>query len=83
MMFEVTPEVKARIEKCASRANMSVSEAGGVLLEFELNKQEALEEIIRGKVQTVIDVSLDQLESIIEPLLSPPRPGKGKKGFSN
>jgi hypothetical protein len=55
MMFEVTPEVQARIEKCAKKAHMSVSEAAGVILEYQLNKQDAIEEIIREKIQKAFD----------------------------
>jgi hypothetical protein len=83
IMIEVTPEVKARIERCARHANMSASEAGGVLLEFEMNKKEALGEIIREMVRKAFDEEVDRVESLLEPFLSPPLLIKGEKGLSN
>jgi hypothetical protein len=85
MVFEVTPEVQARLEKWATSANMSVPEAAGVILGFLMNKQDSLEAVIEEKVGRAFNKELERVEDLIEAFLSTPEPlaSKRKKEFSN
>ena len=50
MVFDVTAETKAKLEKLARESGMSLSQAAGIILEAQVAKHKQLEEEIRKTV---------------------------------
>ena len=50
MVFDVTPETKAKLEALARESGMSLSQAAGILLEAQIAKHKKLEEAIRRTI---------------------------------
>ena len=50
MVFDVTPETKAKLEALARESGMSLSQAAGIILEARIRMHKQLEEDIRRKV---------------------------------
>jgi ACT domain-containing protein len=47
MVFDVTPETKAKLEELARESGMSLSQAAGIILEAQVAEHKKLEEQIR------------------------------------
>ena len=50
MVFDVTPETKAKLEALARESGMSLSQAAGIILEAQIAKHKKLEEAIRRTI---------------------------------
>jgi hypothetical protein len=50
MVFDVTPETKAKLEALAQESGMSLSQAAGIILEAQVTNHKKLEEEIRRTV---------------------------------
>jgi hypothetical protein len=96
MVFDVTAETKAKLEKLARESGMSLSQAAGIILEAQVAKHKQLEEEIRKTVSEAmqeenrrfeeelarINAPTDTLTSLLGEIF-PHIKSKMKKGVTN
>ena len=62
MVFDVTPETKAKLEALASASGMTLSQAAGIILEAQVAQHKKLEEQIRKSVSEAMQEEYRHLE---------------------
>src|SRR5688500_14327872 len=62
MVFDVTPETKAKLEKLVRESGMSLSQAAGIILEARITMHKQLEEDIRRKVSEAMQEEYTRFE---------------------
>ena len=71
MVFDVTPETKAKLEALARESGMSLSQAAGIILEAQLAKHKKLEEAIRRMVSEAMQEENRRLEEELARINAP------------
>jgi hypothetical protein len=71
MVFDVTPETKAKLEKLARESGMSLSQAAGIILEARIMMHKQLEEDIRRKVSEAMDAEYRRFEEDLARINAP------------
>ena len=71
MVFDVTPETKAKLEEVASASGMSLSQAAGIILEAKVAEHKQLEEQIRTSVSEAMDEEYTRLEEELARINAP------------
>jgi hypothetical protein len=71
MVFDVTPETKAKLEKLARESGMSLSQAAGIILEAQVAKHKKLEEEIRRTVSEAMQEEYRHFEEKIARINAP------------
>ena len=62
MVFDVTPETKAKLEALARESGMSLSQAAGIILEAQIAKHKKLEEAIRRTISEAMQEENQRFE---------------------
>jgi hypothetical protein len=78
--FEFAPEMMVILEEIAKEKNISVSEAGSIVLEEAIKEQMELREVVEKTVGEALEEEFNRLAA---PLLSYLARNKGGRGFSN
>jgi hypothetical protein len=71
MVFDVTPETKAKLEALARDSGMSLSQAAGIILEAQIAKHKKLEEQIRKSVSEAMQEEYRHFEEEIARINAP------------
>ena len=71
MVFDVTPETKAKLETLARDSGMSLSQAAGIILEAQIAKHKKLEEQIRKSVSEAMQEEYRHFEEEIARINTP------------
>jgi ATP-dependent Lon protease len=71
MVFDVTPETKAKLEKLARESGMSLSQAAGIILEAQVAKHQKLEEEIRRTVSEAMQEEYRHFEEQLARIHAP------------
>ena len=71
MVFDVTPETKAKLEEVASASGMSLSQTAGIILEAQVAEHKQLEEQIRKGVSEAMDEEYMRLEEELARINAP------------
>src|SRR5688572_33042297 len=71
MVFDVTPETKAKLEALARDSGMSLSQAAGIILEAQIAKHKKLEEEIRRIVSEAMQEENRHLEEELARINAP------------
>jgi hypothetical protein len=71
MVFDVTPETKAKLEELARESGMSLSQAAGIILEAQVAQHKKLEEQIRKGVSEAVDEEYTRLEEELARINAP------------
>ena len=71
MVFDVTPETKAKLEELARESGMSLSQAAGIILEAQVAQHKKLEEQIRKSVSEAMDEEYTRLEEELARINAP------------
>ena len=71
MVFDVTPETKAKLEEVASASGMSLSQAAGIILEAKVAEHKQLEEQIRKSVSEAMQEEYRHLEEELTRINAP------------
>ena len=71
MVFDVTPETKAKLEELARESGMSLSQAAGIILEAQVAEHKQLEEQIRKGVSEAMDEEYTRLEEELARINAP------------
>ena len=71
MVFDVTPETKAKLEELARESGMSLSQAAGIILEAQVAEHKQLEEQIRKGVSEAMNEEYTRLEEELARINAP------------
>ena len=71
MVFDVTPETKAKLEALASASGMTLSQAAGIILEAQVAQHKKLEEQIRKSVSEAMQEEYRHLEEELARINAP------------
>ena len=71
MVFDVTPETKAKLEALARESGMSLSQAAGIILEAQVAQHKKLEEQIRKSVSEAMQEEYRHLEEELTRINAP------------
>src|ERR687896_308151 len=71
MVFDVTAETKAKLEKLARESGMSLSQAAGIILEAQVAQHKKLEEQIRKSVSEAMQEEYRHLEEELTRINAP------------